>query len=67
MRLDRNGSVGRLTRPSAVVEVGDALSLPLAGELRSLRIAAVGARRGSAAEAQKMYALINGREGDASD
>jgi len=45
----------RVTKPSAPVRVGDGLSFPQGGAVRVIRVTALGARRGPAAEARTLY------------
>jgi ribosome-associated heat shock protein Hsp15 len=58
VRLVRGGASRQLDRASAEVEAGDALVLPLRGQLRTVRIAKLGGRRGPPAEARQLYAEI---------
>jgi ribosome-associated heat shock protein Hsp15 len=48
----------RIEKPSASVKVGDVLTLPAAGKVMSLRILALGLRRGPAEEAQSLYEAL---------
>lgn len=45
----------RVTKPAAAVRVGDGLSFALNGEVRVLRVLALGTRRGPATEARALY------------
>jgi ribosome-associated heat shock protein Hsp15 len=45
----------RVTKPAAVVRVGDGLTFVHGGSVRVLRILALGSRRGPAPEAQALY------------
>lgn len=56
VRLIRDGSSRQLEKPSAEVAVGDGLIFPLGASLRAVRVEALGARRGPAAEARMLYA-----------
>jgi ribosome-associated heat shock protein Hsp15 len=48
-----NGSA--VTKPNRTVRVGDIIVLPQGGWLRTVRVLALAARRGPAAEAQTLY------------
>ena len=45
----------RVEKPSAEVEIGSVVALPLRGTIRILRVLALPARRGPAAEARLCY------------
>jgi ribosome-associated heat shock protein Hsp15 len=45
----------RVTKPACAVAVGDTLTFPQGRAVRVVRIAALGSRRGPAAEAQALY------------
>lgn len=45
----------RVVKPATTVRVGDGLSFAIAGQVRVLRIVALGSRRGPAPEAQLLY------------
>jgi len=47
-------------KPHARLRVGDVLTVPVRGEVRVLRVAALAARRGPAAEAQRLYEEVAG-------
>ena len=49
----------RVTKASEPVRAGSAIALPLRGRVRVLRVLALPARRGPAAEAQACYAEID--------
>ncbi len=49
----------RVVKPSAPVRVGDGLSFAQGGEVRAIRILALGARRGPAPEARTLYADLD--------
>jgi ribosome-associated heat shock protein Hsp15 len=55
VRLVHNGQPRRLEKPSVEIEPGDALLLTVRGALRTIRVEALGARRGPAAEARALY------------
>ncbi len=48
----------RVSKPAAALRVGDGLSFALHGEVRVLRILALGDRRGPAVEARSLYAEL---------
>jgi ribosome-associated heat shock protein Hsp15 len=52
-RLRRNGA--RITKPGTAIMPGDTLTFPQGAQIRVVRIVAIGARRGPAAEAQALY------------
>ena len=58
-RLCESGRVrlgGELvSKPHRLVRVGDVLTFPAGGHIRTVRVAALGMRRGPAAEAQRLY------------
>ena len=58
VRLVHNGAVRRLEKASAEVGPGDELLLPVRGVLRAIRLSALGARRGPAAEARRLYSEL---------
>jgi ribosome-associated heat shock protein Hsp15 len=55
VRLVRDGQSRRLEKPSAEITPRDVLLLPRGGEVRGLRVLALGARRGPPAEALLLY------------
>jgi ribosome-associated heat shock protein Hsp15 len=55
VRLTHNGLQTRLDKPSRSVHVGDLLTFARAGRVTTLRIEALGERRGPASEAQALY------------
>lgn len=59
VRLVRGGASRQLDKASAEVEAGDALVLPLRGQLRTIRIAKLGDRRGPSTEARQLYAEVH--------
>ncbi|MEI4473307.1 RNA-binding S4 domain-containing protein [Frigidibacter sp. MR17.24] len=52
-RVRLNGT--RVTKPGHVLRPGDTLTLSLPGQVRLVRVAACGDRRGPASEAQGLY------------
>jgi ribosome-associated heat shock protein Hsp15 len=56
VRLIRDGASRQLEKPSAEVAVGDGLIFPQGAKLRAVKVEALGARRGPAAEARMLYA-----------
>jgi ribosome-associated heat shock protein Hsp15 len=44
-----------ISKPHRLVRVGDVLTFPAGRHIRTVRVAALGARRGPAAEAQALY------------
>jgi ribosome-associated heat shock protein Hsp15 len=44
-----------VAKPHRLVRVGDVLTFPAGGYIRTVRVAALGIRRGPAAEAQRLY------------
>jgi ribosome-associated heat shock protein Hsp15 len=50
----------RVEKPSETVKVGSVVALPLRGQVRILRVLALPARRGPAAEAQACYEELQG-------
>lgn len=59
VRLTRAGQETRLDKPSRSVRPGDELTFALAGRLATLRVEAVGERRGPATEAQTLYTRLD--------
>jgi ribosome-associated heat shock protein Hsp15 len=49
----------RVTRPGRDVGAGDTLTFPQGGEIRVVRIVALGHRRGPATEAQDLYIALD--------
>ena len=60
IRLTHNGAQVRLDKPSRLVHPGDRLIFALNGRLYDLTVEALGARRGSPAEARALYAEHGG-------
>ena len=54
-RLSRGGLTRRLEKPSAEIFVGDQLLFSQRGQLRVIRVRALGLRRGPATEARALY------------
>ncbi|HVG81765.1 MAG TPA: RNA-binding S4 domain-containing protein [Methylomirabilota bacterium] len=52
-RLRIGGEV--ISKPHRLVRVGDVLTFPAGGHIRTVRVAALGARRGPAAQARTLY------------
>jgi ribosome-associated heat shock protein Hsp15 len=48
----------RVEKSSASVRVGDVMTLPAGGKVVSLRVLALGLRRGPASEARSLYEMI---------
>ena len=59
VRLLREGASRQLEKPSVEVQPGDALMFPLHGALKAVRIEAIGARRGPATEARRLYSELD--------
>jgi ribosome-associated heat shock protein Hsp15 len=59
VRLIHNGVARLIEKPSVEVSAGDALLLPLGGKFLAVRINALGARRGPAAEARGLYSEVD--------
>lgn len=64
LRLARAGAARRLEKPGEAVGAGDLLTFAPRGDLLTLRIEAVGERRGPAPEARALYALLDGPGAD---
>lgn len=58
VRLTHQGREMRLDKPSRCVHPGDLLTFVQAGRVTTLRVAALGERRGPPEEARALYALI---------
>jgi ribosome-associated heat shock protein Hsp15 len=63
VRLGRADEQRRLDKPSRTVRPGDELVFALGGRLTAVRVLALGARRGSAAEARMLYERLDGEPG----
>jgi len=57
VRLTRHGREARLDKPSRCVHLGDLLTFAQDGRVTSLRVEALGERRGPAEEARALYSL----------
>lgn len=55
VRLARDGKVGAVLKPAALVSPGDALTVAIAGRLHSLEILGLSLRRGPSAEARALF------------
>ena len=55
VRLTRAGAESRIDKPARPIKSGDGLVFALGGRLVAIRVLALGARRGPAAEAQALY------------
>jgi len=53
----------RVSRPATPIRVGDGLSFALGGQVRALRVLALGTRRGPAPEARLLYADLDAAPG----
>ncbi|MET0182817.1 MAG: RNA-binding S4 domain-containing protein [Caulobacterales bacterium] len=60
VRIARAGNVRRVDKPGEGVSVGDELSFATPRGLVLVRVEALGVRRGPAAEARGLYALLDG-------
>ncbi|WP_298162353.1 RNA-binding S4 domain-containing protein [Brevundimonas sp.] len=60
VRLTHHGKQVRLDKPSRCVHPGDELTFAQNGRVTSLRIEALGERRGPPAEARALYVSLNG-------
>ncbi|VXB81105.1 RNA-binding S4 domain-containing protein [Brevundimonas sp. G8] len=58
VRLTHHGREARLDKPSRCVHVGDLLTFAEDGRVTSLRVEALGERRGPAEEARALYSFI---------
>ncbi len=63
IRIIRRGEAQRSDKPARAVAPGDEMVFAIAGRLTALRIEALGARRGPAAEARGLYSLIDQDDG----
>ena len=55
VRISRAGQSKNLDKPGALIRCGDGLTISLTGRLRTLKVAALGERRGPASEARALY------------
>lgn len=58
VRLTHNGVETRLDKPSRSVHPGDLLTFAQHGRVTTLRVEALGERRGPAEEARALYTLV---------
>ncbi len=58
---------GRVLKASHMVKLGDVITVAVGGRVRVLRVAGFAARRGTAAEARKLYGDLTPRSGVAGD
>lgn len=58
VRLTHNGMEARLDKPSRSVHPGDVLTFAQHGRVTTLRVEALGERRGPADEARALYSLM---------
>ncbi|PZU60000.1 MAG: RNA-binding protein [Brevundimonas sp.] len=58
VRLTHNGVQVRLDKPSRAVRTGDLLTFARNGQVTTLRVEALGERRGPAEEARALYSLV---------
>lgn len=59
VRLVHDGVPRRLEKPSVEVEVGDALMFPQRAKLVTIKVRALGPRRGPPAEARTLYSELD--------
>ena len=59
VRLSRGGARATLDKPSRPVHCGDVLAFAQGARWLAVRVEALGARRGPAAEAQGLYSVLN--------
>lgn len=55
VRLAREGRVGAVSKAALLIGPGDRLTVATGGRVQSLRVVALGARRGPASEARTLY------------
>jgi ribosome-associated heat shock protein Hsp15 len=60
--LERNGQSRAVEKPATAVQAGDGLSFRKGAAVRTLRVLALGSRRGPPAEARALYELLAGEE-----
>lgn len=58
VRLTHQGRETRLDKPSRLVRPGDLMTFVQSGQVTTLRVEALGERRGPAEEARALYSLI---------
>ena len=59
VRVTRAGVQQRVDRPGRTVRVGDELLFAIGGRVTSVRVAALGERRGPPEEARALYAAVS--------
>jgi ribosome-associated heat shock protein Hsp15 len=59
VRLTRDGQESRLDKPSRTVRPGDWLTFAIGGHAATVRVEALGERRGPASEAQELYTRLD--------
>lgn len=59
VRVVRDGASRVLDKASAEVGVGDAVVLPIRGQVRTVRVEGLGDRRGPATEARALYSELD--------
>jgi ribosome-associated heat shock protein Hsp15 len=59
VRLTRAGQETRLDKPSRTVRPGDHLTFAVGGRATTVRVEALGERRGPASEAQELYSRLD--------
>ncbi|MFN3538086.1 S4 domain-containing protein [Brevundimonas sp.] len=59
VRVTRGGAQQRVDRPGRPVRVGDELLFAIGGRVTSVRIAALGERRGPPDEARALYSTLS--------
>ncbi|WP_233355817.1 RNA-binding S4 domain-containing protein [Henriciella litoralis] len=62
VRLTRNGSTRKVSKPGARILVGDVASFAPGTQIVSIRVLAYGTRRGPASEAQALYESVSEAE-----
>ena len=63
-RLQRGAARHALDKPSRLVRIGDVLTFPQGSRFISIRIEALGERRGPPAEARLMFSLLDSAAAD---
>jgi ribosome-associated heat shock protein Hsp15 len=67
VRLSRGGARTPIDKPSRAVRLGDVLTFAQGTRWRAVKVEALGARRGPAAEAQALYSVLPDSPGAAID
>jgi ribosome-associated heat shock protein Hsp15 len=67
VRLSRGGARTPIDKPSRAVRLGDVLTFTQGTRWRAVKVEALGARRGPAAEAQALYSVLPDSPGAAID